>query len=120
MKAISILILFCLSTFYSIIAEAKVLECIPTAEMSEQINLANHLYERDEVPKLSNTSYVDFEKLTVKGVHGRISHLVKIKNNLYGIKESPNTYIQTDDQKTVMTESNVRDSAAFVKILFCK
>jgi hypothetical protein len=79
-----------------------------------------HLYERDETPNPANTSYVDFENLTIVGAHGRTSHIVKVEKNLFKSVEAPNIYFQTDDKRTVMTESNVRDSAAFVKILFCK
>ena len=99
---------------------AKELSCLPRSEVGEATT-GEHFFERDEVLKPSNKSRIDFEKLTVTGVSGRTVKIEKVEKNVYkttGVGVP--FYYHTDNSHSIVTELQVKDSAAYVKVLLCK
>ena len=113
------LLLVCLMALPTL-AFGKEIECLPRSEIGETTT-GQHFFERDEVVKPSNKSRIDFEKLTVTGVSGTTIKIEKVEKNLYkttgvGVPY----YYHTDDSRSIVTESQVKDSAAYIKVLLCK
>ncbi len=98
----------------------KEISCIPRAEMGETIE-GGHLYERDDNLNIRNLSRFDFDKLTIVSAEGSLAKIEKVEKNVYkSADKDPPYYFITDDINSIVTELQVKESAAYIKILLCK
>ncbi len=101
-------------------AYGKEVSCIPRAEMGETTT-GEHLYERDDDLNIKNLSRFDFDKLTIVSAEGSLAKIEKVEKNVYkSADKDPPYYFITDDINSIVTELQVKESAAYIKILLCK
>lgn len=99
---------------------AKELSCLPRSEIGET-TYSGHFYERDDTLNPSNLSHMDFDQLTVTHVTGKITKIEKVEENVYKTVGSGTPYYyHKDNASSIVVELQVKDSAAYAKVLLCK
>ena len=101
-------------------AQANEVSCIPRTEVGET-TFGGNIYERDDDLQIKNLSRFDFNEMTIIGAEGQTGQMVKVEKNVYkSISAQFPFYYITNDERTIVTELTVGDSATYVKILMCK